>query len=62
LGGWDSALRQPKPVKSLVPAGACFFIESDNLEKLQQSLVTYRFGAQTDFGFGASMLLPAKLK
>jgi CRISPR-associated protein Cmr3 len=58
LGGWDSAKRQPKPVKSLVPTGACYLIECENMSGLAQVLAEHPFGKQTDFGFGAALLLP----
>lgn len=58
LGGWDSAKRQPKPVKSLVPAGACYLIECENSSGLAQVLAEHPLGKQTDFGFGAAALLP----
>jgi CRISPR-associated protein Cmr3 len=58
LGGWDSVKRQPKPVKSLVPAGACYFIECENISGLAQVLTHNPLGKQTDFGFGAAVLLP----
>lgn len=59
VGGWDSALRKPKPVRSLLPAGACFFISCDEPKQLSQCLSTFSFGQQTSFGYGAAMLLPA---
>lgn len=58
LGGWDSALRQPKPVKSLVPAGACYFVECEHPQKLIELIKQYRIGQQTSFGFGSCLFLP----
>ncbi|MDP5134273.1 MAG: hypothetical protein NWQ54_25605 [Paraglaciecola sp.] len=58
LGGWDSALRQPKPVKALVPAGACYFVKCEQPEKLAALLTHFRFGEQTGFGLGACLYLP----
>lgn len=58
VGGWDSAKRQPKPVRSFVPAGACYLIECADREALARCLENHSFGKQTDFGFGAACLLP----
>ncbi|KKO48085.1 hypothetical protein VT06_13300 [Arsukibacterium sp. MJ3] len=58
LGGWDSALRQPKPVKALVPAGACYFVQCTQPDKLTELLKQYRFGEQAGFGLGACLYLP----
>lgn len=58
LGGWDSALRRPKAVKSLVPAGACYFVQCEEPEKLINLLKSYRFGEQTGFGLGSCLYLP----
>ncbi len=61
-GGWDSAKRCPKPVRSLVPSGASYFIECDELQRLATLLQTTRLGAQTGFGLGQAVLLPANSK
>ena len=45
-GGWDYALKQPKPLKSLVPAGSVFFVEGD-VRKLGTHI-----GERTRFGYG----------
>lgn len=58
LGGWDSALRQPKPVRSLVPAGACYYIECQQPEQLSKRLKLAAIGENTDFGFGQLCYFP----
>lgn len=54
-GGWDYALRQPKALKSLVPAGSCYFVEADHVDL---AAVINKFkdkryiGQRTAFGYG----------
>ena len=45
-GGWDYAKAQPKPLKSLVPAGSVFFVEGD-ISSIGKAL-----GERTAFGYG----------
>jgi len=45
-GGWDYKLGQPKPLKSLVPAGSVYFVQGD-ISKLGTSI-----GKRTTFGYG----------
>lgn len=54
-GGWDYALRRPKPLKSLVPAGSCYFIQvnSGNLTDVIAKLHDDKhIGQRTKFGYG----------
>jgi len=49
-GGWDYKKRQPKPLKSLVPAGSVYFIkehEKGAIEHLETHI-----GKRTTFGYG----------
>lgn len=54
-GGWDYALRQPKVLKSLVPAGSCYFLEIDN-DDLASVISKFKdnthIGQRTAFGYG----------
>lgn len=45
-GGWDYKKRQPKPLKSLAPAGSVYFVKGD-ISKLGTHL-----GRRTAFGYG----------
>jgi len=45
-GGWDYRKRQPKPLKSLVPAGSCYFVQGD-ITGLENHV-----GERTSFGYG----------
>ena len=52
VGGWNHARHCPKPVRSLMPAGSCWYIESEQLYALQG----LPFGQLTAFGYGAFTL------
>jgi len=45
-GGWDYKENQPKPLKSLVPAGSVYFIEGNT------ALLGSHIGDRTAFGYG----------
>jgi len=45
-GGWDYKLGQPKPLRSLVPAGSVYFVKG-NLSTLETHI-----GNRTAFGYG----------
>jgi len=49
-GGWDYKHNRPKPLKSLVPAGSCYFVEGDEA-KIRALHGTY-IGERTAFGYG----------
>jgi len=49
-GGWDYKNRKPKPLKSLVPAGSCYFVEGDK-EKIRALHGKY-IGERQKFGYG----------
>jgi len=49
-GGWDYKKRKPKPLKSLVPAGSCYFVEGD--EASIRALHGKHIGERTAFGYG----------
>lgn len=49
-GGWDYKKRAPKPLKSLVPAGSCYFVEGD--EAIIRALHGKHIGERTTFGYG----------
>lgn len=53
-GGWDYAKRQPKPLKSLVPAGSCYFVTvgDGDLAAVISALHGSYIGARTTFGYG----------
>lgn len=53
-GGWDYARRQPKPLKSLVPAGSCYFVKMNNgiLADVVTNLHGKQIGQRTKFGYG----------
>ncbi|MHB8474076.1 MAG: type III-B CRISPR module-associated protein Cmr3 [Gammaproteobacteria bacterium] len=53
-GGWDYAQRQPKPLKSLVPAGSCYFVQvnNGNLADVIAKLHGKQIGQRTKFGYG----------
>lgn len=53
-GGWDYAKREPKPLKSLVPAGSCYFVEviGDSPENVIAQLHGKHIGQRTAFGYG----------
>jgi len=55
-GGWDYASRRPKALKSLVPAGSCYFFEATG-GKLSDVIIQLRdqhkhIGRRTAFGYG----------
>ncbi|PIQ31297.1 MAG: type III-B CRISPR module-associated protein Cmr3 [Zetaproteobacteria bacterium CG_4_9_14_3_um_filter_49_83] len=49
-GGWDYKHNRPKPLKSLVPAGSCYFVEGD--EQAIRALHGKHIGKRTAFGYG----------
>jgi len=49
-GGWDYKHNRPKPLKSLVPAGSCYFVQGDE-EKIR-ALHGKHIGERTAFGYG----------
>lgn len=53
-GGWNYASRRPKPLKSLVPAGSCYFmtVKDGNLEDVILSLHYKQIGQRGTFGYG----------
>jgi len=53
-GGWDYAKRQPKALKSLVPAGSCYFmkVKDDKLSDVIASLNHKGIGERQPFGYG----------
>jgi CRISPR-associated protein Cmr3 len=53
-GGWDYANRHPKPLKSLVPAGSCYFVKAKNcnLADVIAELHGKYIGQRTSFGYG----------
>lgn len=57
-GGWDQAKRSAKPVKHLVPEGACYLIHCPDFKYLEAALNTGPLGQSTAFGYGQLMLLP----
>lgn len=57
-GGWDQAKRCAKPVKHLVPEGACYLIHCPNFKHLEAALNSAPLGQSTAFGYGQLMLLP----
>jgi CRISPR-associated protein Cmr3 len=53
VGGWDSAKNAPKPLRSFVPAGTCWYIETDEPEGLYEQYI----GELVSFGYGKISLL-----
>jgi CRISPR-associated protein Cmr3 len=57
-GGWDYAANSgkgaPKPLKSLVPAGSCYFVQvsNGNLATVIAELHSAHIGQRTAFGYG----------
>jgi len=53
-GGWDYAKRQPKPLKSLVPAGSCYFMQvtDGNLAGVVAQLHGIHIGQYIKYGYG----------
>jgi len=54
-GGWDLARRQPKPVRSLVPAGSCYYcevVEGSAADVIAQINRGIRTGKQQTQGLG----------
>jgi CRISPR-associated protein Cmr3 len=53
-GGWDYAQKKPKPLKSLVPAGSCYFVKvnAGNLQRVITALHGKSIGQRTQFGYG----------
>ncbi len=53
-GGWDYANRKPKPLKSLVPAGSCYFVTvgDGDLAAVINALHGMHIGQRTKFGYG----------
>jgi len=51
-GGWDYAKSKPKPLRSLVPAGSCYFIETKQRQALIKELQDTHLGYRTKFGYG----------
>jgi len=49
-GGWDYKKHRPKSLKSLVPAGSCYFVEGD--EATIRALHGKYIGNRTAFGYG----------
>jgi CRISPR-associated protein Cmr3 len=54
IGGWDHAKNTPKPLRSFMPVGSCWYIECDQPSDLSD----LQFGELTPFGYGAFTLLP----
>jgi len=52
-GGWDYKHKRPKPLKSLVPAGSCYFLTFDTKQDAQQWVKTNKnIGTRAAFGYG----------
>jgi CRISPR-associated protein Cmr3 len=53
-GGWDMAARQPRAVKSLIPAGSAYYctVDSGDIEGALRALHGSRIGADTTLGYG----------
>ncbi len=53
-GGWDYANKRPKPLKSLVPAGSCYFVQSKScaIEEVIKELHGKKIGQRNVFGYG----------
>ena len=53
-GGWDYAKRKPKPLKSMVPAGSCYFIEvaKEKRADVIRQLHGKSIGQRTALGYG----------
>ncbi len=53
-GGWDYARRRPKPLKSLVPAGSCYFfkVKGEAFSEVIVSLQHKQIGKRKTFGYG----------
>jgi CRISPR-associated protein Cmr3 len=52
-GGWDYAKRQPKPLKSLVPAGSSYFVKViGDIIQAVNALHGKKIGNRTEFGYG----------
>jgi len=49
-GGWDYLNGQAKPVKSLIPAGSCYFVEGS--DECIRALHGTKIGENTAFGYG----------
>lgn len=54
IGGWDYKLKQPKPLRSFLPAGSCWYLHSE--EPLTNSDVQ-KIGKLTQFGYGSAELI-----
>lgn len=54
IGGWDYKLKQPKPLRSFLPAGSCWYVHSD--EPLTNTDVQ-KIGKLTQFGYGNAELI-----
>ena len=52
-GGWDMARCAPRPLISLVPAGSCYFFETEgNPETVAHALHGLQIGQETEYGRG----------
>ncbi|MDQ6995093.1 MAG: type III-B CRISPR module-associated protein Cmr3 [Mariprofundaceae bacterium] len=51
-GGWDYKKKQPKPLKSLIPAGSSYFVEFETNDDVVNFLKQKRIGDRTAFGYG----------
>lgn len=57
VGGWDYAKRQPKPLRSFLPQGSCWYLQCE--DELTQSDVN-KIGELTQFGYGSATLISWK--
>lgn len=51
-GGWDLVNRKPRPVKSYIPAGACYWAETIDPEVSLNALHGIQVGGDTALGYG----------
>ncbi len=58
LGGWDVAKNQPKPLRSFIPAGSCWYIKTVQLAELITHLEHDNIGQLEQFGYGNALCLP----
>ena len=60
IGGWDSATNAPKPLRSFMPVGCCWYLKCTDASALQATINEKGLGEFSQFGYGKGIVLPWK--